>query len=53
MVKSNFSEHNFMYKIQANPSGTRSIEVTDEQLATILKYSLFHNLVDSNGIIEI
>lgn len=41
-----------MYKIQANPSGTRSIEVSDEHLATIEKYSLFRNLVDSNGIID-
>jgi|SRR3712207_3273032 len=41
-----------MYKIQANQSGTRSIEVSDEHLATIEKYSLLRNLVDSNGIID-
>ena len=41
-----------MYKIQANQSGTRSIEVSDEHLITIEKYSLFRNLVDSNGIID-
>ena len=41
-----------MYKIQANPSGTRSIEVSDSHLATIDKYALFRNLVDSNGIID-
>ncbi|MDD6437316.1 MAG: hypothetical protein PUG09_04510 [Prevotella sp.] len=41
-----------MYKIQANPSGTRSIEVSDAHLATIDKYALFRNLVDSNGIID-
>ena len=41
-----------MYKIQANPSGTRSIEVSDVHLATIDKYALFRNLVDSNGIID-
>lgn len=39
-------------KIQANHSGTRSIEVTDKHFATIDKYSLLRNLVDSNGIID-
>ena len=39
-------------KIQANPSGTRSIEVTEKHLATIDKYSLLRNLIDSNGIID-
>ncbi|RRC97490.1 hypothetical protein [Prevotella sp. OH937_COT-195] len=39
-------------KIQANASGTRSIEVTEEHLQTINKYSLLKNLVDSNGIID-
>ncbi|HEY9543207.1 hypothetical protein [Prevotella sp.] len=41
-----------MYKIQANKTGTRSIEVTDEHLATLDKYQLLRNLVDSNGIID-
>lgn len=41
-----------MYKIQANASGTRSIEVSDEHLETIKKYSLLKNLIDSNGIID-
>ena len=41
-----------MYKIQANPSGTRSIEVSDAHLATIEQYSLFKNLIDSNGIVD-
>ena len=31
-----------MYTIQANPSGTRSIEVSSENLKTIEKYALFH-----------
>lgn len=39
-------------KIQANPSGTRSIEVSEEHLRTIDKYSLLRNLIDSNGIID-
>lgn len=41
-----------MYKIQANQSGTRSIEVCDLHLETIDKYQLLRNLVDSNGIID-
>lgn len=41
-----------MYKIQANQSGTRSIEVSDLHLETIDKYELLRNLVDSNGIID-
>lgn len=40
-----------MYKIQANQSGTRSIEVSDLHLETIDKYQLLRNLVDSNGIV--
>lgn len=39
-------------KIQANHSGTRSIEVTEKHLETIDKYSLLRNLIDSNGIID-
>ena len=38
--------------IQANSSGTRSIEITEEHLATIRKYSLLNGLIDSNGIVE-
>lgn len=39
-------------KIQANPSGTRSIDVTEKHLETIDKYALLRNLIDSNGIID-
>ena len=39
-------------KIQANYSGTRSIEVTEQHLKTLDKYVLLRNLVDSNGIID-
>ena len=39
-------------KIQANPSGTRSIEVTEKHLETIDKYALLRNLIDSNGSID-
>ena len=41
-----------MYKIQANASGTRSINVSEEHLATIKKYSLLKNLIDSTGFID-
>lgn len=39
-------------KIQANNSGTRTIEVTEEHLQTISKYSLLNGLIDSNGIVD-
>ena len=38
--------------IQANSSGTRSIEITEEHLATIRKYSLLNGLIDSKGIVD-
>ena len=41
-----------MYTLQANASGTRSIEVSDENLNTIRKYGLFQHLIDSNGIVD-
>ena len=41
-----------MYKLQANASGTRSINVSEEHLATIKKYSLLKNLIDSTGFID-
>lgn len=39
-------------QIQANPSNTRHIEVSNEHLETIGRYQLFDNLADSNGIID-
>ena len=39
-------------KIIANQSGTRSIEVTQENIVTIERYQLFRNLIDSNGIVD-
>lgn len=41
-----------MYTIQANTSGTRTIEVSEENLSTIQKYTLFRQLIDSNGIVD-
>lgn len=40
------------YKIQANPSGTRSIDVTERHLKTIDDHHLFRNLIDSNGYVD-
>lgn len=39
-------------KIQANHSGTRSIDISEKHLQTIQRYSLLDHLVDSNGIID-
>lgn len=41
-----------MAKIQANASGTRSIEITDEHLQTIEDYQFFRDLIDSNGYVD-
>ena len=41
-----------MYKIQSNPSGTRSIDVSEKHLETIEKYQLFSGLIDSNGFVD-
>ena len=41
-----------MYKIQTNASGTRSMEISEENLQTIKKYALFQQLIDSNGIVD-
>ena len=41
-----------IYTIQANPSGTRSIEVSSQNLQTIQKYALLQHLIDSNGIVD-
>lgn len=43
---------NNMYTIQANLSGTRSMEISEENLVTIEKHGLFRHLIDSNGIID-
>lgn len=39
-------------KINANASGTRSIEFSEEQLYTIQKYSLFERIANSMGIVD-
>lgn len=41
-----------MYEIHANAKGSRQIKVDDCHLETIRKYSLFNQLIDSNGIVD-
>ena len=41
-----------MYTIQTNAPGTRSMEISEANLETIRKYSLFQHLIDSTGIID-
>lgn len=41
-----------MYTIQTNASGTRSMEISEENLQTIRKYALLQHLIDSNGIVD-
>lgn len=41
-----------MPTIQANASGSKSIEVSDQHLATLRRYALLDNLADSNGIVD-
>ena len=41
-----------MYTIQTNASGTRSMEISEENLQTIEQYALFQHLIDSNGIVD-
>lgn len=41
-----------MYTIQANSKGSRSIDISKQNLETIKKYALFEQLIDSNGIIN-
>lgn len=41
-----------MHIIQTNASGTRSMEISEENLMTIDKYALFQHLIDSNGIVD-
>ena len=41
-----------MPKIQANASGSRSIEVSEQHLQTIENYQLLRDLIDSNGYVD-
>ena len=41
-----------MSKIQANSSGTRSIDISEDHLQTIEDYQLFRDLIDSNGYVD-
>ena len=44
-------KHNNM-KFNANASGTRTIDVNEEQLQIIKKYSLFDRIANSTGVID-
>ena len=39
-------------KFNANASGTRTIEFTEEQLQIVKKYSLFDRIANSTGVID-
>jgi hypothetical protein len=39
-------------KIQANSSGTRTIEVKEAHLETIERYQFFRDLIDSTGYVD-
>lgn len=41
-----------MYQILCNIKGSRSLQIEDSHLETIEEYSLFSELLDSNGIVE-
>lgn len=41
-----------MFTILCNMKGSRKLSVTEAHLNTIDKYSLFSDLLDSNGIVE-
>ena len=41
-----------MTRIQANASGSRGIDVSEEHLQTIQDYNLFSDLIDSNGYVD-
>jgi len=41
-----------MAKILTNASGSRSIDVTEQHLATIERYQLLRDLIDSNGFVD-
>ena len=41
-----------MYKIICNMKASRTIDITEKHLNTIERYSLFNELLDSNGIVD-
>lgn len=40
-----------MFDIQLNESGTRHMNVTEQNLSTIRKYNLFNGLINSTGYV--
>ena len=47
-----YKEKNSIMKINANASGTRTIEVTEVQLQIIKRYSLLDRIANSAGIVD-
>ena len=41
-----------MYKIICNMKASRTIDISEKHLHTIEEYSLFNELLDSNGIVD-
>lgn len=41
-----------MYTITTNVKGSRSLNITDEHLETLKRYSLLSDLLDSNGFVD-
>lgn len=50
-LKSNRKTIRIMYDIQLNESGTRHLNISDANLATIRKHNLFHALFNSTGYV--
>lgn len=40
------------YRIQLNATGTHCMDITEDTFRTIRRYSLFRQLVDSNGYVD-
>jgi len=40
------------YTIQSNAKGSRSMQISEDHLLTLEKYSLLSDLLDSNGIVN-
>jgi len=41
-----------MYQIICNMKGSRSLDIDDSHLSTIEEFSLFSDLLDSNGLVD-
>jgi hypothetical protein len=41
-----------MYTIKTNSSGTKTLDVSEENLRTIERHALFRQIIDSNGVVD-